>query len=156
MPTTSTASMISCLALPLVLLAVNGTARAEEKVEVIVVAILGSDKHEKIDPCLRNVAKELKKADPSLTGFRLAKTSNRSIEVSKKMNFPLVDKQFLVVTVDRGINAKNRVGLTVKPPRLGEIAYTIVCGKYFPILTPYYTKDKERLIVAIMVRPAKK
>jgi hypothetical protein len=34
---------------------------------------------------------------------------------------------------------------------MGEITYSCCCGKYFPIITRYQTKDNERLIIAIGV-----
>jgi len=46
--------------------------------------------------------------------------------------------------------------MTIKPPTLGEITYSTTCEKFFPIVTRYVTKDKERLIIAIMVEPCKK
>ena len=52
-------------------------------------------------------------------------------------------------------DSKNRVGLTVKAPLQGEIQYTTCCGKFFPIVTRYQTKNKELLIVAIRVQPCK-
>jgi hypothetical protein len=33
--------------------------------------------------------------------------------------------------------------------------YTSACGKFFPIVTRYQTKERERLIIAIMVRCCK-
>jgi hypothetical protein len=36
---------------------------------------------------------------------------------------------------------------------VGEITYSTICGKCFPIVTRFQTKDRERLIVAVMVRP---
>ena len=55
-----------------------------------------------------------------------------------------------------GADSKNRVGLTMKAPLQGEIQYTTCCGKFFPIVTRYQTKDKEVLILAIRVQPCKK
>ena len=49
----------------------------------------------------------------------------------------------------------NRVRLAVKAPLAGEITYTTCCSKFFPIMTRYLTKDNERLIIAIMVKPKK-
>jgi hypothetical protein len=39
---------------------------------------------------------------------------------------------------------------------MGEVEYTTCCGKFFPIITRYQTKDKERLIIAIRVQPCNK
>ena len=46
-----------------------------------------------------------------------------------------------------------RVRLAVKAPLVGEITYLTCYGKFVPIVTRYLTKnDRERLIVAIMVK----
>ena len=131
-------------------------ARAEEKVKVTVVAILATGRNQTVDPKLKCVADEVQKLDPKLTGFSLAKNTSKSLPVGTAADFPLVDKQKASVTVQHGPDKDNRVGLVVKPPGLGEIAYTTCCGKYFPIVTRYQTKDKDRLIIAIMVKPCSK
>ena len=41
----------------------------------------------------------------------------------------------------------------IPPPLVGEITYMTICGKFFPIVTRYQTKDKDRLIIAVMVKP---
>ena len=35
---------------------------------------------------------------------------------------------------------------------MGEITYDTCCGKFLPIITPFRTKDKELLIIAVCVR----
>jgi hypothetical protein len=129
---------------------------AEERVQVTVLAILATEDNAKVDEQLKCIAQKVQKVEPKLTGFRLARTSAKSLEVSKVSKFTLVDGLTVGVTVEHGADEKNRVGLTVKPPQIGEISYTSCCGKYFPIVTRYRTADKERLIIAIMVEPCKK
>lgn len=140
-----------------VLFALAPAACAEEpKVKVTVLAILATDKNKTIDAQLNCVAQKVQKIEPSLTGFRLVRTSTRSLEVSKASKFVLVEGVPVDVKVEQGPDKNNRVGLTVKPPQLGEICYLSCCGKFFPIVTRYQTKDKERLIIAIMVEPCNK
>jgi hypothetical protein len=128
-------------------------ARAEEKIHVTVVAIFATDQNKKVEPRLECLAKEVQKTDPKLTGFRLAKCSCQKVEVGKKVEFPLVENEVAAVVVKHGCDKEDRVGLTVKAPLVGEIAYSCACGKFFPIMTRYQTKDKERLIIAIRVQP---
>ncbi len=139
-------AFLACLA------AACGT-RAEEKIQVTVVAILATDQNKKVEPRLECLAKEVQKTDPTLTGFRLAKCTCQKMEVGKKFEFPLVEDEVAAVVVKHGCDKEDRVGLTVKAPLVGEIAYSGACGKFFPILTRYQTKDKERLIIAIRVQP---
>jgi len=138
--------LLGCLAGP------NG-AKAEEKIHVTVVAILATDQNKKVEPRLECLAKEVQKTDPKLTGFRWAKCSCQKLEVGKKLEFRLVEDQVAAVVVKHGCDKEDRVGLTVKAPLVGEIAYSCACGKFFPIMTRYQTKDKERLIIAIRVQP---
>jgi hypothetical protein len=127
----------------------------DTKVRVTVIAILATDRSNVIDPKLERFAKEVQKTEPQLTGFTLAQTTRKTLAVGNTLDFPLVDKQVAEISVEKGMDTQNRVSLKVKPPQVGEIVYTSACGKFFPIVTRYQTKDKERLIIAIMVRPSR-
>jgi hypothetical protein len=134
---------------------------------ITVVAVIASDKNKHVDPRVKCIADEVQKLEPNLTGFRLATTTNKSVRVGNRETFPLVDDEVLGVLLQHvgggggGKKEKDkeddRVRLTVKAPLAGEITYSTCCSKFFPIMTRYLTKDTgERLIVAIMVRPAQK
>jgi hypothetical protein len=75
--------------------------------------------------------------------------------VGTKETFSLIDCKEAAVTVRHGCDKNGRVELTVKAPCVGEITYITCCKKYFPIMTRYQTKDKDRLIIAVMVQPCK-
>jgi hypothetical protein len=140
-------------------LAQPGLARAQEKVRVTVITILATDQNKIVDAKLACIAREVQKSEPRLTGFRLdlKHSSGQTLEVGSRFDFPLVDDQVATVLVQHGADKDDRVGLKVKPPQLGEIHYDVsCCGKYFPIMTPYQTKNKDRLIIAIMVKPCHK
>lgn len=124
-----------------------------ETVRVLVVAILATERNNQIHPKLKWIAPEVQKIDPKLTGFRLGKTTFKSIPVAKEETFPLVDNESVTVLVEHGADKNRRVGLRVTTTGVGEISYTTACGKCFPIITSYLTKDNERLIVAVMARP---
>ena len=128
-------------------------AKSEKEIQVTVVAILATEENNKVEQRLECLAKEVQKTYPNLTGFRLAKCSCQKLEVGKKFEFPLVEDEVAAVVVEHGCDKEDQVGLTVKAPLVGEIAYSCACGKFFPILTRYQTKDKERLIIAIRVQP---
>ena len=68
-------------------------------------------------------------------------------------SFDLVADQQATVTVLKTADKDNRVQLKISLPTVAEITYTTTCGKFFPIVTRYQTKDRERLIIAIMVSP---
>jgi hypothetical protein len=122
-------------------------------VRVTVVAVLATADHAAVDPRLADLAREVRKRDKALTGFRVARSEARSIPVGEEATFRLVEKQELTVTVDRPKDRDGRVGLTIRPPELGEISYLCTCDKYFPVVTPYKTKAGETLIVLVMGKP---
>src|SRR5262249_10720884 len=129
--------------------------RAEEKVQVTVVAVMASSDHRKVDDRLKNLAEELKKKEPTWTGFEVERRTSYSIKLGEKDPFPLVDKCEVTVKV-KGRDDDGCITLLIKPPTLGDISYSCCCGKYFPIITRYETADHKRLVVAIMVSPCTK
>jgi len=102
-----------------------------EPIQVVVLVILATDQNSEVSERLKEIAAEIRKKDPQLTGFSLQTTLNK--------------------TDDAG-----RMTITVKPPKLDEITYTCTCGKFFPIITNHYTIDKQRVIIAVMAKPCKK
>jgi hypothetical protein len=145
--------------LVLLLLFVQVPAGADEpvSVKVTVVTILAStDKNAKVDKRLAEVAAAVQQQNPELIGFRFGPETCKSVEIGKEETFDLVDDVKATVLVQQGYDKKGRVGLKVKPPQLNEITYSTCCHKYFPLVTPYETKEKkERVIVAVMVCPCK-
>jgi hypothetical protein len=136
----------------LLALAQSGSA---EEVRVTVAVVLATDQNKKVDPDLKRIAQEIQKIEPALTGFRLGQITRKSVQVGEKAAFGLVDQEVATVLVVHGANEKNKVGLTVKPPHMGEVTYTTCCDKFFPIVTRYQTNNKEWLILAIRVQPCK-
>lgn len=128
----------------------------DDKVKITVVAVLATDKNKEVDPRLADLAEKVQKKHPRLTGFRIAQTTRKSLEIGKEYLCPLVDKESVAVTIAHGADKNNRVELTVKAPQMGQIGYTGCCGKYLPIWTDYKTEKQESLIIAIMVEPCKK
>ena len=137
------------------LLAAAMPVRAEEEIRVTVIAIIATDKNNEVNAKLKDVAAEVQKVEPGLTGFKIAWQSCKKMKANDKHNFDLVEKQVAEVTVKHGSDNKNKIGISVKPPQGGEITYKTSCGKFFPIITRYQTKDKDRLIIAISVEPCK-
>lgn len=135
-----------------------GTARAGDEVRVTVIVILGSsDPKAPTAEDLEDIAKQLRKKDRSLHGFRMGRTTCKSIPVGGKESFPLADDEVVVVLVLRGVQADEKLQLEIKPPNTkGPIHYSCCCGKYFPVMTDYYTRDKkERVILAVMADPCR-
>jgi len=127
---------------------------ANDAIRVTIVAITASDKHSNVDPRLKNLAREVRKQhDQALTGYKLGETVSKPVGVGQKENFKLVDEQSADITVLQKDDTNQRIRLAVKAPLVGEITYSTCYDKFFPILTRYTTRtDRERLIVAIMVR----
>ncbi len=128
---------------------------AEEKktVDVALVAILATDKNDKIDPKLACIAREVRKTHKELTGFRLATLTRKSLTIGAKNTFEVAGGQKVGVTVQHGADEKNRVEVKVAPPGMGEITYDTCCGKFLPIVTEVRTKDNELLILAVSIKP---
>jgi hypothetical protein len=133
-----------------------GAGRAED-VQVTIVAIKASDRNQDIHPKLEEIAREVKKRDASLTGYKLERTTSKGVNVGQKESFALVDGATADITVLQKDDSKQRVRLALKAPLVGEITYSTCYDKFFPIVTRFLTtNDRERLIVAVMVKqPAK-
>ena len=125
----------------------------EKSVDVAVIAILATDRNDKIDPKLACIAKQVSKTHKDLTGFQLATTMRRSLTIGVKSTFEVVGGQKVGVTVEHGADEKDRVQVKVAPPGMGEITYDTCCGKFLPIVTEFRTKDRELLIIAVCIRP---
>jgi hypothetical protein len=128
----------------------------DDKIEVTVLAILASEKNNVIDERLKDVAKEIQKKEPALTGFAVERVTKKTIRLGDKDSFTLVDEKEVQVALSQRDPATGRVTVTIKPPTVGEITYACCCGKFFPVVTRYVTKENERLIVAVMVKPCHK
>jgi hypothetical protein len=128
-------------------------ACGEQPVRVTVVVVLATSKNKDVDPKLRELAKEVRNRDKKLTGLKLVESMAKSIPIGDSATFHLIDKQELKVTVERPRDENDQVGLTIKPPKLGEITYKCVCNKFFPVVTPHETKGGETLIIVVMAKP---
>jgi hypothetical protein len=143
-----------CVGLIGLALLAAGPSRGEEKetVRVSVLAILATERNDKVDPRLTCIAKEIRKTHPELTGFQIIKMTRRSLTIGARETFELVGDQKAVVAVQHGADADNHVEVKIAPPLMGEITYDTCCGKFFPIVTPF-RKDHDLLILAVRVQP---
>ncbi len=146
---------------PLILLGVlagllgSVPAACSQEIHVSLAVILASTTDKHVDCELKCIATEIHKMHPELIGFRLGPVIRKSVAVGKKEEIPLIDDEVATIRVRHGADSKNRVSVSLKPPRMGELDYTTCCGKFFPLLTGYETKKKEHLIVAVKVQPCK-
>jgi len=127
-------------------------ARAEN-VQVTVLAVLASDKDNVVAEKISEIADAVRSKHKQLTHFTLHKTSQESVALGKSVTIKLVDKVTMEVQVNEKPDSEGRITLTIKPPEMGELTYACGCGKYFPVITDYYTANKERLIIAVMAKP---
>jgi hypothetical protein len=145
-------AILALVALPIV--ALNANAFADDA-RVTVVTILASSNNTTVDPKLNQLAAEVKKHEQNLTGFKLVNSQARDVTVGQKESFKLLDDGASAdVTILGREDAKKRFRMSVKPPMVGEINYSISYEKYFPIVTRLLSNN-ERLIIAIMVQPPK-
>ena len=125
----------------------------KKSVDVAVIAILATDRNDKIDPKLACIAREVRKTHKELTGFQLSTLARKSLTIGAKNTFEVVGAQKVGVTVVHGADDKNRVEVKVAPPGMGEITYDTCCGKFLPIATEVRTKENELLIIAVCIKP---
>ena len=125
----------------------------DKPVSVTVVIVLATDQNATIDPKLKELAKEVQKRDPKLTGFKLVATECKSVPAGESATINLTDKQVLKLTVDRSKDKDGRISLTLEPPGMDAVTYACACDKFFPVVTPHRTKSGEQLIIAVMAKP---
>lgn len=127
--------------------------RADDPVRITVVIVLATSEHATVDPKLKELAKEVQKRDPKLTGFKLVATECKSIPVGGTETVSLADRQELKLQVDKAKDANGRISLTLNPPGMNAVTYACACDKFFPVVTPHRTKSGEQLIIAVMAKP---
>ena len=134
---------------------VRGADADEGKVRVTVVSILATSKNNTVDDRLKEIAREVRKKMPELTGFGIATTSRLTMTLGTKETFAAVEEN--EVTIEAKICKENadRYCLQINAPTLALLKYTCVSGKYFPIVTGYETRNGDRLIIAVMVEKGK-
>ena len=125
----------------------------DDPVRVTVVIVLATDQNAVVDPKLKELAKEVQKRDPKLTGFKLVATECKSIPVGESATINLTDMQVLKVKVNQAKDENGRITLTLNPPDMDAVNYACACDKFFPIVTPHRTKNGDQLILAVMAKP---
>ena len=125
---------------------------SEERVNITVAVILANGDG-KVDEKLTCVAKEVRKTHPKLTGFHLGTMTTLPVTLGTAEKFKLEDGQEATISVKHCTACPGRFCLEVKSKALvGEMTYSSVCGKYFPLVTGYQTKDHgDQLIIVFKV-----
>jgi hypothetical protein len=141
-------------AAPLVLAC--GPEKKGKRVRVTVIIILASETDTRVDRKLECIAREVRKMDPKLKGFRMHNLSWKSLPLGKPDTFALVEGQSASITVQKARDKMDRIQLAVGPPMMGEITYSTPCGKFLPIFTPVRTKKGEQVFIAVRVQPCSK
>jgi hypothetical protein len=129
----------------------------DEEVQVTVVSILATNKNNKVDKKLKDLAKRIEETRPDLkfTGYKIDRQNQETMIVGKAHEFEFVDKQKAAVTVRQGADADNKVRLKVKLQCGSEMCYKTCCGKFLPICTCHKTANGDCLLIAVMVEPCK-
>ena len=145
--------MSSCVLTAFLIVSCPG---GDKPVSVTVVIVLATENNKTVDPKLKELAKEVQKHDPKLTGFKLVATECKSVPVGDSATINLTDKQVMKLTVDRAKDKDGRISLTLNPPGMDAVTYACACDKFFPVVTPHRTKSGEQLIIAVMAKPCTK
>jgi hypothetical protein len=142
----------------LVLFAGNPCQQESSKpIQVTVVVILATEKDDRVDPRLKDLAEELRQnLDPRLTGMRIVCCPSKSMLPGGCADFCLPCGQTVKVAIEEGMDRDKRVRVRVWPPMMGECSYSAACGGFLPIVTRYRTKNDELLILAVRVQPCPK
>jgi hypothetical protein len=119
------------------------------------VVVLASEKGNTVDKRLKALAPEVQKLHPKLKSFAFHSQEVKSHKPNERFSLECVEKQMVDMIVKHGADKDNKVTLAVKPPRMSQLEYQTVCGKFLPIVTPYKTKNGETLILAIRVQPCR-
>src|SRR5947209_2692249 len=107
-----------------------------QDVRVTVVTIMATNRNTDVNAKLKDLVDEVKKRDPSLTGFRLGTTACKEINVGQKEVIRLIeDKAWTDIKLLAKNDSRERVTIEVKPPMVGAITYETCYGKFFPIIT---------------------
>jgi hypothetical protein len=122
-------------------------------VSVTVVIVLATDRNCTVDPKLKDLAREVQKRDPKLTGFKLVATEWKSVPVGDCATISLTDKQVLKVKVNQARDENGRITLALDPPGMETVNYACACDKFFPVVTPHRTAAGEQLLLAVMAKP---
>jgi len=119
----------------------------------ITVAVILANGDGKVDEHVKCVAREVRKSHPKLTGYHVGPTLIESVPLDGSKTFKLVDGQEAKIRVKRCADCPGRFCLVIESSALfGEMAYDSVCGKYFPLVTGYKTKDHgDQVILAFKV-----
>ncbi len=128
----------------------------EKPVSVTVVIILATDKHEKVDPKLKELAAEVQKREEKLTGYKLSR--NRvQVDSGGRHHHDQPDRQ--ADDEGDGEPCEGRAGphhavTGTAEHGCGELRLHV--RQVLPIVTPHRTKTGEQLIIAVMAKPCMK
>ena len=148
--------LLSFVALVGLVIAVTACPPADDKVDVTVLAILASEHNKDVHPKLTEFARHVQKKQPSLTGYKLDRSTGQKLKPGETKKFPLSGTQEVEVTVNKERNENGRITLTIKPPKLDQVTYECACNKYFSMATQHYEgkdKDRAQLFIAVMAKP---
>jgi hypothetical protein len=152
--------MCRSLAAVVLLLGVSslGACPKDDEIEVKVLAILASEHHTEVNQRLTEFAKQVRKKEPKLTGFKLDRSTSVPFKLGETKKFEMPGGDVVEVTVNKERDENGRITLTITPPKLKPIVYECACDKYFSIATQQFVgkdKDREQLFVAVMAKPCK-
>lgn len=129
---------------------------ADDRVRVTVVGIVATDRDTTIDPRLKGIVQAVQEKEPTLTGFRVVRVSNESVEVGGWADFSVCKEGKLPVRVAVNKSQDGKICITLKPPKhKGSVKYSCVCEKYVPIITRCVTPEGDRLLIAVMATPCR-
>src|SRR5260370_19512371 len=106
-----------------------GAPAPPRPIHVTVVVILATDKDDKVDPRLKDLAEELRQnLDPSLTGLRVVGCPCKSLPPGGSADFAPPCGQTVRVTLEEGVDPHDRARVRVSPPLMGDGRYTTACA----------------------------
>jgi len=147
-------------AAPLLLAQSDGNEKKENKkdphhkIRLSVLVILASETDTEVEKRLECIAREVRKMNDKLKGFRMGPMGCKPVTVgSGVQKLDLVEGAKVTIDVQGACSKTERIRLKVYPPQMGPITYSTPCGKFLPIITPIRTKAGEVVIIAVRVQP---
>jgi hypothetical protein len=131
----------------------NADPPAEKKIKISLVVVMASERGDVVQEELKCLAEAVRRKYPTLKSFRIESMKCLDVAENERVTFPLPENQKAVFVVHCACDHKKKVCLAATATTLGEIEYGTVCGKFLPIVTRYYTRDNERIVLAVRVQP---
>jgi hypothetical protein len=125
----------------------------DKKIKVTVVVVLACERGNDVAKELKCLADAVRVRYPELKSFRIESMKCKDVAENERVAFLLPEDKKAEIVIHCAADHKKKVCMAVAAPTLGEIEYGTVCGKFLAFVTRYYTRENERIVLAVRVQP---